>query len=140
MIPSFHRLPFGKVASVQDYRILLAMAGVAVFNSRTRNPESSWPQLHLYSGSIALHRGTGGDEYERVKTLPRGGGVVALIVIGLIVGAIRPHKHAQAAPGSVPEVEVVQVQQQDVPIITNGSARSTDWSTPTSEPKSQDIC
>ena len=46
-----------------------------------------------------------------------GGGVVALIVIGLIVGAIRPHKHAQAAPGSVPEVEVVQVQQQDVPII-----------------------
>src|SRR5499425_3055942 len=46
-----------------------------------------------------------------------GGGVVALIVIGLIVGAIRPHKHAQAAPGSVPEVQVVQVQQQDVPII-----------------------
>ena len=28
-----------------------------------------------------------------------GGGVVALIVIGLIIGAIRPHKHAQAAPG-----------------------------------------
>ena len=46
-----------------------------------------------------------------------GGGVVALIVIGLIVGAIRPHRHAQAAPGSVPEVQVVQVQQQDVPII-----------------------
>jgi RND family efflux transporter MFP subunit len=46
-----------------------------------------------------------------------GGGVVALIVIGLIVGAIRPHKDAQAAPGSVPEVQVVQVQQQDVPII-----------------------
>jgi len=27
-----------------------------------------------------------------------GGAVVAVIVIGLIVGAIRPSKHAQAAP------------------------------------------
>ena len=46
-----------------------------------------------------------------------GGGGVALIVIGLIVGAIRPHRHAQAAPANVPDVEVVRVQQQDVPII-----------------------
>jgi multidrug efflux pump subunit AcrA (membrane-fusion protein) len=46
-----------------------------------------------------------------------GGGVVAVIVVGVIVGAIRPHKHAQAALGSVPEVQVVHVQQQDVPII-----------------------
>jgi RND family efflux transporter MFP subunit len=46
-----------------------------------------------------------------------GGGVAALTVVGLIVGAIRPHNHAQAAPGSVPEVQVVQVKQQDVPII-----------------------
>ena len=47
-----------------------------------------------------------------------GGGVVAIIAIGLIAGAIRPNKHAQAAqPGSVPDVQVVPVQQQDVPII-----------------------
>ncbi len=46
-----------------------------------------------------------------------GGGVIAVIVIGLIVGAIRPQKHAQAAPGAAPEVRVVQVQQEDVPII-----------------------
>ncbi len=46
-----------------------------------------------------------------------GGGVVALIVIGLIVGAIRPRRHAQAAPANVPDVEVLRVQQQDVPII-----------------------
>ena len=45
-----------------------------------------------------------------------GGGVVAVIVIGLIVGAIRPCKHAQAAPTIVPDIDVVQVQQQDVPI------------------------
>src|SRR5262249_29943919 len=46
-----------------------------------------------------------------------GGGVVAVIVIGLIVVAIRPSKHAQAAPTIVPDIEVVQIQQQDVPIV-----------------------
>ena len=46
-----------------------------------------------------------------------GGGVVAVILIGLTVAATRPSKHAQAAPTDVPEVEVVQVQQQDVPIV-----------------------
>jgi membrane fusion protein (multidrug efflux system) len=36
----------------------------------------------------------------------------------LIIGAIRPNKQAQAAqPGSVPDVQVVPVQQQDVPIV-----------------------
>jgi len=46
-----------------------------------------------------------------------GGGVVVLIVIALIMGAIRPNKHAQAAPAIVPDVDVVRVQQEDVPII-----------------------
>jgi membrane fusion protein, multidrug efflux system len=46
-----------------------------------------------------------------------GGGVAAVIVIALIIGAIRPNKHAQAAPAGVPTVEVVQVQKEDVPII-----------------------
>jgi RND family efflux transporter MFP subunit len=45
-----------------------------------------------------------------------GGVVVIIVVVGLIVGAIHPNKHAQAAP-NVPDVQVVQVQQQDVPII-----------------------
>ena len=44
------------------------------------------------------------------------GGVLGLIVIGLIVGAVRPYKHAMGAPPSTPDVEVVQVQKQDVPI------------------------
>jgi len=44
------------------------------------------------------------------------GGVFGLVVIGLIVGAILPSKRAQGAPTSVPVVEVVKVQQQDVPI------------------------
>jgi RND family efflux transporter MFP subunit len=46
-----------------------------------------------------------------------GGAVAALIAIGLIVGAIRPNNSAQAAPGIVPEVQVVSVEQQDVPIV-----------------------
>jgi membrane fusion protein (multidrug efflux system) len=47
-----------------------------------------------------------------------GGGVAVIIASGLIIGAIRPNKQAQAAqPGSVPDVQVVPVQQQDVPIV-----------------------
>jgi RND family efflux transporter MFP subunit len=47
-----------------------------------------------------------------------GGGVLAVIAIGLIVGAIRPYKRASATlSGTVPDVEVLRVQQQDVPIV-----------------------
>src|SRR5258708_2127430 len=47
-----------------------------------------------------------------------GGGVVAIIATGLIIGAVRPNKNVQAAQaGSVPDVQVVPVQQQDVPIV-----------------------
>src|SRR6202047_2752521 len=45
------------------------------------------------------------------------GGVFCLIVLGLIVGAMRP-KHASGAPqGASTDVEVVQVEQKDVPIF-----------------------
>jgi RND family efflux transporter MFP subunit len=44
------------------------------------------------------------------------GGALCLIVIGLIVGAIRPKHASGAQPGASPEVEVVQVEQRDVPI------------------------
>ena len=45
------------------------------------------------------------------------GGLFCLIVIGLIIGAVRPSKHALgAAPNGKPDVEVVRVQQEDVPI------------------------
>ena len=45
------------------------------------------------------------------------GSVAAVIATGLIVGAIRPHKSAQAAPAIIPEVQVESVEQQDVPIV-----------------------
>jgi membrane fusion protein, multidrug efflux system len=44
-------------------------------------------------------------------------GVLCLILIGVIAGAMRPSKHALGTPASVPpDVEVVQVVQEDVPI------------------------
>lgn len=44
-------------------------------------------------------------------------GVLCLLVISLILGAVRPYKHVMGgSPGSPPEVEVVQVQEMDVPI------------------------
>src|SRR3954466_1422618 len=47
-----------------------------------------------------------------------GGGVLSVIAIGLMVGEIRPYKRASAtSPGAVPEVEVLRVEQQDVPIV-----------------------
>ena len=45
------------------------------------------------------------------------GGLLCLIVIGLTIGAVRPSKHALGAmAGATPDVEVVKVQQEDVPI------------------------
>jgi len=43
------------------------------------------------------------------------GGVLGVIVLALIVGAIRPTKQAMGAP-STPDVEVMEVQKEDVPI------------------------
>ena len=45
------------------------------------------------------------------------GGVLSLIAVGLVIGAVRPYKHALGAPPvPSPTVEVVEVQQEDVPI------------------------
>jgi RND family efflux transporter MFP subunit len=41
--------------------------------------------------------------------------VLCLVVVGLIVGT-RHSSHASTQPGSVPDVEVVQVEQKDVPV------------------------
>lgn len=46
------------------------------------------------------------------------GGGLCLIVLALIIGAIHPYKRALGAqPGGAPDVDVVQVEQQDVPIF-----------------------
>jgi RND family efflux transporter MFP subunit len=45
------------------------------------------------------------------------GGVFCLVVIGLIIGATRPRHVSGAQPGASPDVEVVQVEQKDVPIF-----------------------
>src|SRR5712692_2349421 len=44
------------------------------------------------------------------------GGASCFLVIGLIIGAIRPKQVSGAPPGAPPDVEVVQVEQKDVSI------------------------
>src|SRR6267143_4850011 len=44
------------------------------------------------------------------------GGAFCLVVIGLVIGATRP-KYVSGAPSASPDVEVVQVEQKDVPIF-----------------------
>jgi len=43
------------------------------------------------------------------------GGAVCLVIVGLVIGAVRP-KHVSGAAGAPAEVEVVQVEEKDVPI------------------------
>jgi len=55
------------------------------------------------------------------STVPKrylvGGGLFLLLVVGLIIGAVHPYKHALGSPPeALPDVEVLQVQQENVPI------------------------
>jgi RND family efflux transporter MFP subunit len=45
-------------------------------------------------------------------------GAVCLIVLGLIIGALRPKRVSGAPQGALPVVEVVNVEQKDVPIVS----------------------
>jgi RND family efflux transporter MFP subunit len=58
---------------------------------------------------------------EKMNTLSRYklwiGGAVSLLVVGLIIGAIYPKHVSGAQGGATPDVEVVQVEQKDVPIF-----------------------
>jgi len=44
-------------------------------------------------------------------------GVLSLVALSVIVGALRPKHVSGAQPGGSPDVEVVQVEQRDVPIF-----------------------
>src|SRR5271163_5006099 len=44
------------------------------------------------------------------------GGGLGLLIVGIIVAAVYPNRVSGAPPGAPPEVEVVQVEQKDVPI------------------------
>ena len=46
-----------------------------------------------------------------------GGGLLLLLIVGLIIGAVHPYKHALGSPPpALPDVQVMQVQQEDVPV------------------------
>jgi len=72
----------------QELADRLGDAGIAVFNFAL-NSWLFWPNCSCLQASIALHRGTGGDEYELSKRYLWGGGVLSVIAIGLMVGEIR---------------------------------------------------
>jgi RND family efflux transporter MFP subunit len=44
------------------------------------------------------------------------GGAVCLVAVGLVIGAMRPKHVSGAQPGGSPDVDVVQVEQKDIPI------------------------
>jgi membrane fusion protein (multidrug efflux system) len=44
------------------------------------------------------------------------GGALCLVVMGLVIGAVRPKHTSGSQPSAAPVVEVVQVEQKDVPI------------------------
>ena len=44
------------------------------------------------------------------------GGAVCLVAVGLVIGAMRPKHVSGAQPGGSADVEVVQVEQKDIPI------------------------
>jgi RND family efflux transporter MFP subunit len=44
------------------------------------------------------------------------GGALGLVIVGLIIGAMRPKHVSGAAAAAVPDVEVVRVEQKDIPI------------------------
>jgi membrane fusion protein (multidrug efflux system) len=57
----------------------------------------------------------------KFSSLPKryllGGGAFLLLIVGLIIGAVHPYKHALGAQTPPPlDVEVLQVQQEDIPI------------------------
>jgi RND family efflux transporter MFP subunit len=46
-----------------------------------------------------------------------GGGLFLMLMVGLIIGAVHPYKHALGSPPvALPDVEVMKVQQEDVPV------------------------
>lgn len=67
-----------------------------------------------------------------------GGALFLLLIFGLIIGAVHPFKHASGSqPVALPDVQALQVQQEDVPIYgkiglnrvqgKNGRDHPTTW-------------
>jgi RND family efflux transporter MFP subunit len=81
-------------------------------------PKSAIP---AYITSQIHHKRNGTLPGEKMNTLSKYklwiGGTFCLVVIGLIIGAVRPSHVAESHPVATPDVEVVQVEQKDIPIF-----------------------
>src|SRR5258708_17165411 len=80
---------------------------------RTKPPRRKWRGQSCVSGCDVMQINW--------RMLPKrylfGGGLFLLLIIGLIIGAVHPYKHALGSqPVALTDVEVLQVQQEDVPI------------------------
>ena len=66
---------------------------------------------------VATERVLRGDEMNTISKYKFWiGGAISLVIIGLVIEAVRPKHVAGAQPGAPADVEVVQVEQRDVPI------------------------
>jgi RND family efflux transporter MFP subunit len=92
----------------KDCCILLVTRSINLFNSALGGNSES-----RFQGKLSLQEST-------MNTLSKYklwiGAASCLVIIGLIIGAIRPKHVAGAQPGTSPDVEVVQVEQKEVPI------------------------
>src|ERR1700752_1619414 len=81
--------------------------------------ETSQTPLHIRAlrgpTSVLVLAGGGGNKMLSKYKLWIGA-AIGLMVGGLIIGAIRPKQVSGAKPGASPVVEVVKVEQKDVPI------------------------
>src|ERR1700758_2711848 len=79
-----------------------------------------WAGSSTKNTSSGPSRGSKLLEINMINLSKRGlliGALFCLIVIGLVIGAVRPFRHALGAPPSArPDVEVARVEQEDVPI------------------------
>src|SRR2546425_43725 len=93
---------------IKDCCILLVRRSINLFQFRARwKQEISVPKVSLWEGTM--------NTLSKYKFWI--GGAFCLIVIGLIIGALRPKHISGAQSGASPDVEVVQVEQKDVPIF-----------------------
>jgi RND family efflux transporter MFP subunit len=83
-------------------------------------PKSAIPAYITITSQIR-HMRNGTLPGEKMNTLSKYklwiGGAFCLVIIGLIIGAVRPSHVAGSHPAATPDVEVVQVEQKDIPIF-----------------------
>src|SRR2546421_7483556 len=93
------------------WRIVVSSSGAG---ASIHPSHGSWNRKPLSWGKVSLSERTMNTSTKRKLWI---GGGLGLAVIGVTIGAMRPKHVSGAQPGGAPDVEVVQVEQKDVPIF-----------------------